>query len=146
MWLVLACWVFSEIAFARDLCWVSGSTGSCTIGSASGSTLGCDVCTLGDDGFTLGDGCCTPGAGCCAVGDRRSSHLSFIVGTGGGGRSWALRVVSLDYLPSAFCRAWIGRVYLCNHAVLVLRMNLAESGPERRLALVTQVSVLLVFP
>ena len=36
--------------------WVFISTGSCTLGSAGGSTLGGDACTLGDGGSTLGDG------------------------------------------------------------------------------------------
>ena len=82
--------------------WVFGSMGRCTLGSTGGTTLGGGACTLGDGGYTLGDGCCTFGAGCSAVGDRCSSHLSFIVGTGGGGGSWALMVISPDHLPSAF--------------------------------------------
>ena len=67
--------------------WVSGSTGSYTIGSSGGITLGGGAFTLGDGGSTLGDGCRNPEASCYAVGDMRSSHLSFIVGTGDGGGS-----------------------------------------------------------
>ena len=67
--------------------WVFGSTGRCTLGSTGGSTLGGGAYTLGDGGSTLGDGCRTLGVGCCSFGDRRSSHLSFIVGTGGCGGS-----------------------------------------------------------
>ena len=82
--------------------WVSGSTGICTLGSAGGITLGGGACALGNGGSTLVDGCCNPGSGCYDVGDRCSSHLSFIVGTGGGGGSWAMMVMSPDLLPSTF--------------------------------------------
>ena len=74
--------------------WVFGSTGSCTLGIVVGSTLGGGNCNLGDGGSTLGDGC-------RILGDRPSSHMSFIVGTGGGGGSWVL-VLSPDHLPIAF--------------------------------------------
>ena len=87
--------------------WVSVSTGSCTLGSAVGITLGGGACALGDGGSTLGDGCRNPGAGWCVVGYKCVSHLSFIVGTGGGGGSWYVVVMSPYQLPSAFWRAWI---------------------------------------
>ena len=75
--------------------WVFGSAGSCTLGSAVSSTLGGGAFNLGYGVYTLGDGCCD-------VGYRRSSHLSFMVGTGGGDGSWGLMVMSPDHLPSAF--------------------------------------------
>ena len=43
--------------------WMFGSTGSCTLGSVVGSTLGGGSCTLGDGGSTHGDGCLTLGYG-----------------------------------------------------------------------------------
>ena len=74
--------------------WVFFVPGSCNIGSVGGSTLVGGACTLGDGGSTLG-------AGCRILGDRRSSHLSFVVGTGGGGGAWGV-VLSPDHLPSVF--------------------------------------------
>ena len=74
--------------------WVFCSPGSCTIGSVGVSTLVGGACTLGSGGSTLG-------AGCRIIGDRRSSHISFVVGTGGGGGAWGV-LLSPDHLPSAF--------------------------------------------
>ena len=90
---------FSVLDVCRDRVraatgWVFGSTGSFTRGSVGSITLGGCVYTLVDGGSTLGDGC-------RILGDRRSSHMSFIVGTGGGGGSWVL-VLSPDHLPIAF--------------------------------------------
>ena len=67
---------------------------SCTIGIAGGSTIGGGACTLGAGGSTLG-------SGCHILGDRRSSYLSFVVGTGGSGGAWGV-ILSPDHLPSAF--------------------------------------------
>ena len=98
---------FGVLGFWRDRVraatgWVSGSTGGCNFVSAVGSILGGGVCTLGDGGSTLEDGCRTAGAGCCDVGDRRACRLSFVLGTGGGGGSWYVVVMSPYQLPSAF--------------------------------------------
>ena len=76
-----------------EIGWVFGSTGSCTLGSAGVSTLGGGACTFGDGGSTLG-------YGCRILGDRRSSYLSFVVGTGGGGGAWEV-LLSPEHLPSA---------------------------------------------
>ena len=75
------------------------SKGRCTLGSAGGSTLGDGVCTIGDGGSTLG-------AGWRILGYRRSYHLSFVVGTGGGGGAWGV-VLSPYHLTSVFWRAWM---------------------------------------
>ena len=74
--------------------WMFCSTESCTLGSAGSSNFGGGACTLGSGGSTLG-------AVCRILGYRRSSHMSFVLGTGGGGGAWGV-VLSLDHLPSAF--------------------------------------------
>ena len=79
--------------------WVFCSPGSITLGSVGDSTLGGGACTLGAGGSTLG-------YVYRILGDRRSSHLSFVVWTGGGGGAWGV-VLYPDHLSSAFWRAWI---------------------------------------